>query len=362
MARARREGIQVDGTLQVVLGSRDQKVQNPDEERITNAMIKLTKNVTPVLCSISGHGEKDFDAAGEEGYDFLKKTLNGQGYETKKIVLTQTGGKVPAECSGVAILGPNSAWFEPETKALREYLAGGGSAFVALDLNLKGPNFDPTPDLTKLLSEWGVVIDAGVIVDPSAQIHGFPATFPIVSQYSKENPITKDLLGDMVFPLTRPIRIAKELRPGLKVQWLAQTSPNAWGETDLAALGKGKAQFDTGKDQRGPLYAAVAVDAKAEGSATQSGKKNTRIVVVGTSLVGSNPFVSRKNNLDLSANAVSWLFDDDTLISIRAREEEGGVIQLSAVQARLIGLVTVLLVPLLMVIFGVAVWIRRKKL
>jgi ABC-type uncharacterized transport system involved in gliding motility auxiliary subunit len=271
-------------------------------------------------------------------------------------------GKVPADCTALAVIGPSKAFFEQELKIVREYLAAGGAGILALDLNLKGPTYDASPELTKLVSEWGVEADQSLIVDPVSQALRLEATIPIVPIYSKEISITKEMQGNTIFPLTRPLRIAKELRPGLKVSWLTQTTPNAWAETDFGALTKGSAKFDEGKDQRGPLYTAVAIDGKAAGSAADPAKKNTRIVVFGTSLVAANQWTRFGNNLDLFANAVSWLMEDESLISIRAKEEEGGTIQLSAVQGGLIRLVTVILLPGIMIVFGIVVWLRRKKL
>jgi ABC-type uncharacterized transport system involved in gliding motility auxiliary subunit len=361
MSRAKSADIRQDATLQIIVGGRDTKIQAPTEEKITNAVIKLLKNSAPILCATTGHGEKDFDSNQPDGYELAKRVLANQAYEIRKLDLVKDG-KVPTNCSAVAILGPSKAFFEQELKLVRDYLAGGGAGIIALDLNLKGPTYDASPELTKLVSEWGVEADTSLIVDPVSQALRLEATIPIVPVYSKEISITKEMQGNTIFPLTRPLRIAKALRPGLKVNWLTQTTPNAWAENDLAAIGKGSAKFDDGKDQRGPLYTAVAIDGKAADSAANPAKKNTRIVVIGSSLMAANQWTRFGNNLDLFANAVSWLLEDESLISIRPKEEEGGTIQLSAVQGGLIRLVTVLLLPGIMIVFGIVVWLRRKKL
>lgn len=358
IARAKQAGIKAESSLQVFVGERSQIVESPNEEKITNAVIKLSKNASPVVCAVGEHGEKDFDSNQPDGYGLAKATLEKQSYAIRKLNLVSEG-KIPADCSVLAIIGPTRAYFEPEMKLIRDYLSGGGAAVVAIDLNLKGPNFDASPELTRLLAEWGVDSDLALVVDPVSQMLRLEATVPIIPTFSKDASITKEMQGNTVFPLTRPLRISANAPAGAKVQWLTQTTPNAWGERDLAGLVKGSAKFDSGRDIKGPLYTALAVDGKAAGG---SAKKNTRIVAFGTSLVAANQWTRFGNNLDLFANAVSWVLEDESLISIRAKEEPGGTIQLSAIQGGLIRLLTVLVVPGIMIVLGVVVWLRRKKL
>jgi ABC-type uncharacterized transport system involved in gliding motility auxiliary subunit len=358
IVRAKQAGIKADTTLQIFVGERSQLVEMPNEEKITNAVIKLSKNTTPVVCTVGEHGERDFTSNEADGYGLVKATLEKQSYVLKKINLIAEG-KVPADCSLIAIVGPTKAFFEPEVKLVQDYLANGGPAIIALDLNLKGPNYDASPELTKLLASWGVESEIALVVDPVSQMLHLEATVPIIPTFSKENSITKEMQGNTVFPITRPLKIEPNAPKSLKIQWLTQTTPQAWGERDFASLVKGVAKYEEGKDIKGPLYTSMAVEGKLDGS---SAKKNTRLVVFGTSLVSANQWTRFGNNLDLFANAVSWVLEDESLISIRTKEEPGGTITLSGVQGGLIRLFTVLVVPGFMIVIGILVWLRRKKL
>jgi ABC-type uncharacterized transport system involved in gliding motility auxiliary subunit len=358
IVRAKQAGIKADATLQIFVGERSQLVENPDEGKVTNTVIKLSKNTSPVVCAVTEHGERDFDSSQPEGYGLVKSTLEKQSYAVKKLNLISEG-KIPTTCSVLAVIGPSKAYFEPEVKIIRDYLAAGGAAVFALDIDLKGPTSDATPELTRLLSEWGIESDSAIVVDPVSQMLRLEATIPIIPTFSKDVSITREMQGNTVFPLTRPLRISEKAPTDAKILWLTQTTPNAWGERDLPGLVKGAAKFDPQKDIKGPMYTALAVDGKLAGSGA---KKNTRIVAFGTSLVSANQWTRFGNNLDLFANAVSWTLEDESLISIRAKEEPGGTIQLSAVQGGLIRILTVLVIPGIMIFFGIVVWLRRKKL
>ncbi len=357
IVRAKQAGIKAESTLQVFVGERSALVESPNEEKITNTVIKLSKTTTPVVCTTTEHGERDFDSSQPDGYGLMKATLEKQNYTIKKLNLV-TEGKIPADCSVLAIIGPTKAFFEPEVKLVHDYLANGGAAVIALDLDLKGAATDASPELTKLLAEWGVLSDQALVVDPVSQMLHLEATIPIIPTFSKAVSITQEMQGNTVFPLTRPLRVASPVPPGLKIEWLTQTTPNAWGEKDFPGLVKGAAKYDAGTDLKGPLYTSLAVDGKNNPAA----KKNSRIVVFGTSLVAANQWTRFGNNLDLFANSVSWVLEDESLISIRAKEEPGGSIQLTGIQGGLIRLLTVLVVPGIMIILGIVVWLRRKKL
>src|SRR5690606_31701222 len=111
-------------TLVLDYNGKQSKVEEPNEEKLTNALIKLTQGSARTLCVITGHGEKSFEGNDEQGYATAKKGLTDQSYEIKPVSLAEQKA-VPAECSAVAMIGPKSALFAPEVKALSDYLAAG---------------------------------------------------------------------------------------------------------------------------------------------------------------------------------------------------------------------------------------------
>lgn len=356
VTRAKQAGIKAMSTLQLIVGTRDQKVEAPTEEKLTNALIKMLKDKAPLVCNITQHGEKDFNSNAADGFEAAKKVLQNQSYEIKDLNLIAEG-KIPESCSMISILGPNKALFDAETKLIRQYLTNGGRALIAVDVNLKGAA-EASPELVGIVKEWGVTPQVALVIDPISRILQLEPTVPIVATYSKENPITKEMQGNSIFPLVRPLQIAEKPPEGLKIEWLTQTTPNSWGETDFGSLGKGMVQFQSG-DLRGPVNVMVAVDGKLKDS---KATRNTRLVIAGSSNFANNQYSRFGNNLDLFANAVSWIIEDESLISIRAKDEGAGRIELTQQQGTAIFLTTVFLLPLLLSIAGIVIWVIRKKL
>jgi len=354
--RAKQMGVKKYGTLHLAVGARENRIEDITEEKITNALIKLLKEKSPRLCVTTGHGEKSFTSQDAEGYESVRKNLMDQSYEVKDLSLMQEG-KIPETCDALAILGPTKAFFESEVKAISQYLQEGGRAIIALDVNLKGAEY--AHELVGMLSSWHIRPVTAMIVDPLSRMLGVDASVAVLANFSRSNPITRDFQTNCAFPLTRPIDILPGVPSDLKVEWLAQTTPKSWAVSDLASLEKGEVGYKEGKDKMGPLHAAVTVEGKL-GKTTSS--KKTRMVVFGSSYFATNHFSRYAGNLDFFLNSVSWVMEDESLISIRSKEEDVGKVELSQKAGNLIFLLTVITLPLLIAVSGLGIWIARKKL
>jgi ABC-type uncharacterized transport system involved in gliding motility auxiliary subunit len=203
--------------------------------------------------------------------------------------------------------------------------------------------------LKTFLETYGVVLEDDLVVEPNpiGRLFGIGPEVPIVQQYP-QHPITRDLRGvSTLFPLTRSIK-PKTPAGRFAVQTLAETSGQSWGETDRAALDRGQAKPDP-QDAKGPL--AVAVVATAD---------KARLVVYGTSNLASNQFLNLQGNRDLFLNTVSWLAEQEDLISIRPKDTKQTPVMLTARQGQAAFLLPVVVLPGLALLAGILVFARRR--
>lgn len=358
LSRAMQASIKKPGTLQLIYKGKDVKVDDLNEEKLTNALIKILKEKNITVCALTGHGEKKFTSKEQDGYEAIRLALVAQMYEVKEINVLQEG-KVSETCSTVLIMGANRAFLEKEKTVIDDYLKNGGRAVIAIDPNLKGQ--EESQDVLKILEPWKVTSPHAMVVDPFATQFRADASTPIAISFNRVHSIVKDFNENsgVIFPITRALEIPGYGSDGLSFFWVVQSTANAWAEFDMGGLAKGQAQFSEGKDKKGPLNFAVAVEGKMNGS---KGTQNTRIVVFGTSLFATNAFYRVNSNQDLFMNAVSWTVEDESMISIRKKESEPGKFEIDQKQGQVIGLVTVLVLPLLIAIAGIVIWVLRKKL
>jgi ABC-type uncharacterized transport system involved in gliding motility auxiliary subunit len=344
-------------TLVLAYQGKTAKVDDLTEEKITNEIIKLTKDTKSTVCTITGHGETSFSDDKAGGFAGAKKGLEDQSYTVKEVNLPGET-KIPEDCSVLIMMGTNKALFPNEVKLLFDYLNNGGRLVIGIDASLNTTD-QFSKELKSLLATWGIDVKSGLIIDPVSKMLGVDASVPIVASFNKDQAITKDFSEQCFFPFSRPIDVVSPAPAGLKTAWLAKTTPKAWDELNMASIAKGTVQYDEGVDLKGPLSVAAASSGKQKDS---KATRETRIVAFGTSQFANNQYTRFGGNVDFFLNAVSWAIEDESMISIRSKEDEAGKIELTQNQGVLIFWISVILAPLFISVLGIVIWVRRKKL
>jgi ABC-type uncharacterized transport system involved in gliding motility auxiliary subunit len=331
-------------------------VDDPSEENLTNAIIKLTRSAQPTVCIIEGHGEPPLDDSQDpRALGLAKKALENENYKVQNVLLASLES-VPAECSAALVLGPERPFLDREREALDTYLRGGGHLLVTL-----APQRGD--DLLPLLASFGVRVGNDVVVDQVVRLFQGPALGlePLVDDYDTTHEITRDLRGRTLVPLTRSVSADSGGRSGLQVTELVKTSPSSWAESDVAGVFQnGVATLDS-SDHKGPVAIAVAaqMDLAEGGEAAKPGK--ARLVVF-----GSTQFLANQNvdgtffNRDLFLNAVGWLTGQEDLLSIRPRSIRSSQVAFTPDEGAVIFYLSVLILPEILLLVGLYAWWRRE--
>ncbi len=351
--RTKQAGIKKYGTLQLIMGERDTQVDEITEEKITNGLLKVLKERNPQLCVLTGHGEKSFTSNDPDGFAGMRKELNGQAFDVVELNLVATA-KIPESCTAVAIWGPTKAFFAQESALVSAYSKAGGNLLVGMDLAFEGT--DSAQDLNTILAGLGVKLERALLVDPAIRAMELDSSVLIVNQFSREQAVTRELTTGVALPFARPVVKLPQGAEAAAPTALLTTSSKAWAESNLKELLAGKAQFTAGQDTMGALNPAIAVERPG------TGQKKSRSVVFGSSSFANNTFSRMLNNSDLFLNAAAWVLEDDTSISIRPKEQDGGKIEMSQKEGLMVFLLSVVVMPLGVGAAGVAFWVRRRRL
>lgn len=345
---ARRYGIEQYGTIVLETKTRSEKVNDAEEEKLTNGLLKVTREGKRVVYVIQGHGEHDLTNTDRPGLSEARSAMERANYEVKALPLARQG-KIPEDAAVVIIPGPRTDFFPPEVDALDAYLGRGGKLLVMVDPPFPQPLQDGWAK--RLLGKYGIVLvdDLTVELSPIGRLFGIGPEVPIVQQYTP-HAITRDLTGVMtLFPLTRSVDAQKTLPTGVNVQPLARTSADSWGETDRAELAQGQAKPDP-QDPKGPLTVAEVAT-----------KDKTRVVVYGTSNLATNQFLNLQGNRDFFLNTVSWLAEEEDQIAVRPRDVRQTPIFLSAQQGQAVFWLPVVVLPAAVLAGGVIAVVRRRS-
>jgi len=360
--KAKRYKITTYGTMVIECGTRDEKITELSEEKLTNALIKLTREGEKVVYFLSGHGEKSIEDHQKAGYSAVKEAIQDQNYAVKELLLIRSH-EVPKDAAVLIIAGPKKSLFPVEFKMLEEFINRGGHIFILLDP-------ETNTDFGKFLKDYGIKVGNDIIIDKLSRLFAGDYLTPIVSKYALNHPITRNFNTASFFPIARSIAPGKSENRKVETIRLALTGESSWAETDLDTLRKGSASFDKNEDMRGPIPVAVVStveidkEKKKENKNKEEGDKlasiHARIVVFGDSDFASNGYLNLSGNRDLFLNTLSWLAEEEDLISIRPKKRENAPVVLSYTQGRIIFWSSVVLLPGVVLVIGVIVFRRRR--
>ncbi|MGD8562650.1 MAG: GldG family protein [Desulfarculaceae bacterium] len=345
------------GAVILVAGDREEKVKQPEEQSLTNALIRLTRKGKKTIYFLQGHGEKQLSDTTNTGYSSLKAALEQSGYRVQPLILA-TQEKVPPDASAVVVAGPRKALLAPEKERLDQYLQAGGGVLVLLE-----PNTGQV--LKKWLASWGVRLDEDIVFDLYSRLFQASPAWPLAAEYG-DHPITKPMKGLFCFfPIARSLELIKPLPQGVSGVELVKSSPQSWAETDLGGLGRGEEPaFDQQTDRRGPITLAVALTVTGKKAAQEKSSPappSGRLVVFGDSDFVGNGSLPHAGNRDLMLNSLAHLAQEEDLVSIRAKEAGNQPLMLTPLQGKAVFWIPVVIMPLIFVLLGVVSLLKRRR-
>jgi len=350
-------GVEEYGDIYIEYEGKREKVKTNDEEGITNALVKLSQIEVKKIYFVKGHGERSIEDYSNEGYDNIKAAIEAENYKVEDILLLEQK-KVPDDCSVLIVAGPKTDYQEYEIGLLEDYLKKGGNLFFLLDPDEEGNSF---PNLTKFLDKYGFILRNDVIIDPLAKVFSGDYFMPVVSNYTY-NPVTKDFRIVTFLRYARSVFVKDNPGENISTREVARTSDASWGEVDFQKARKlGKVKYDEGKDIKGPVtvvaYSRITLPEKKEEGESKS---EAYIFVIGDSDFITNSMYQTQGNKDLFLNAVNFLAGRTEMITIRPKQQESVYLTLSFRQGRIAFMILLVVVPLLIILAGVYINIRRR--
>jgi ABC-2 type transport system permease protein len=312
------------------------------EERVINAILKLTQGVTKTVYFTKGHNEK-------EGYADLKAGLQNENWRVGKIDLLENKDLSINE-TVLVIAGPEKDFLDAEISVLEQYLHNGGKVVLLVE------PFAALPNLKAFLEKYRVALGDGIIVDRQGTLSGGDYLTPLVSE-KFQCPVTKGLSPSsrFLFPTVRSVEVMSGGADGIVILPLARTSPNSWTKSDMEAVKNGDVDFEEGIDMPGPLVVAVWVRVINEGKGAEG-----ELICIGDSDFISNSHYDVFANKDFFLNCLEWLAEDKDLISIRPKKVDFPFHFLSASQGRMLFMVSIVGLPAIFLVISIILFSFRR--
>lgn len=359
-----------------ILEADDRKllVQGTDEGQLAIGIQRILREKVVRVCFLEGHNELPMDnfeyhthvegvanhSHGDassalvqmqgHGIGRLRRALEAQGYETRKIILANSPA-VPADCNMLIIANPRTTFLPGESAAIETWLASGGSLFAMFDLG-----FVLEPRLAALIAKLGVQLPQQAVVDPLSH-YSTDSEMVAVTAY-QPGPVTAGL-SMTFYPGVRPI-VPVPPAPGINVSALFASSRDSYTREVAPAGVREVVSTAVKRTEPKPEPRPLAVSAEGHLPGAPPGAPAFRAVIVGDGDFASNSFLPYLSNSDFALGAVRWLLREEHGPVVASRIPVPPMILLSGTQMKWIFLLVEVLLPLSVFALGGFVWWRRR--
>ncbi len=299
----------------------------------------------------------------QEGFSRVKEALEKLGYRVDSLSLLQSG-KIPEDTSVFVIAGPRKSLLAQEIRALEHFMNQNGKILALI-------NPQTETNLAPFLSQWGIRLGPGIVVDTLSRLFGGDLTIPIVTRYSFHE-ITEDFGLATFYPVAQPVQFESS-DSQLNFHSLAETTENSWSKKDLL---KGDDSFNPETDLQGPLILAGIVTRKSSDASLQNTQDldpgslkitdattdEATLVVFGDSDFAANGYFDFSGNGDFFLNTINFLAKEKDLIAITPKKPNFAPLFLTRTQGNVVMYTTVILIPSATFFTGWVIWRRRRRL
>jgi len=314
------------------------------EPRMTSALMYIIGDDTPRVFYLTGHGELDATSF----TTILTDQLEKQNYDVDVLNLGNTDVTLEAGDT-LVVLSPSRDLSDKEYETLKNWLASGGRMLFILNYEMDS---SVLVNFSKLLSYYQLSFGEGIVVENTSSTGNWNGdVYTLVPNLDKEHEITAPLVASnayLMIPNARPINPVTMPESGLEF-------------TSLLTTSAGASIFDGNtKGLPGTQTLGMSMIKRHE---TDS-EKDIRIVLLSSVYVlADTNLINASWNMDFTLNVFNWLVNRQNVVSIGSKLMANNTLAISDMSTALtLGALVIVALPLIVLVAGVVVWIKRRRL
>ena len=313
------------------------------EQAVVTGILDITSGEKTSVDIITGSGETD------EAYSALVSLLKKNAYDVKEInLLTQ---KLRGDSKIAVLYAPTVDLSDETTEKLENWLNNDGKMgknliYIPINENVKTPNIDA------LLKKYGMKVSNGLAYCTNSK-YIISDYYTFITDYNNDT-YTKELKNPNIPVVVRDTRDIEILNKETASPLLSVES------------GAGMVPFGSDEDAKADDFLkADGINAAAIGTLSNDDEKKSSVVVFGSPIMFlSNYLETSYNNANYFINICNTVTDRGDLgITITSAKYDSG--ELGAVTAELtiiVGIILIAAVPVIVLLVGLMVFIRRRTL
>jgi len=303
------------------------------EQYFTSALLKVTKGSDINAYVSRGHGE-DFNAE-----NFKNEILPATGYIFHDI--HTMSDPIGDDADILIIAAPKTDFSADEIEKINKYLMDGGSVQVFVD-----PTTPHLENLFKLLDEWGIEVGDGLVGDDDASHYAKYRTSVIAD--IEENEMTSSMPSgniQVIFPVSRPV--SSESKNDISAYNIASTSDDGYVKADIYSLFD---TFESGDERIKSNMATMVTRPNPDG-------RKPKLFVS-----GSVAFLQVRSNTNFYTNLMATMTEQPYSIYIQPKSILESRVTINQALVYIYVFIAVILIPIIILAFGLITWIKRRHL
>lgn len=309
------------------------------EGQITSAISYITNENNTKIYAITGHGETEVS-------DTFKATLTKANVEIESLSLLNAES-IPEDAQAVIIMAPQSDFSADDTKKMQAYLKKGGNALIST-----GWTENKLDNFNSILKEYGITVGSERIVESNTSYYLQNQCYLLPSISDTE--ITSSIYQQYYIfaPYAVNMTINNEDENNTITQLLS-SSETSYAKADFQNAGSAEKQEG---DLDGPFTIGVSSERTIDDA-------TSKIVIYSSDKIftdDADSVVSGANK-KLFQGSINSMVTADTSIAIPVKSYTTATITVPVTQTIVIGLITVLVIPVVILITGIVISVRRRK-
>ena len=317
------------------------------EQAAVSAMMYVSNEDLVRVAFTEGYGEQDSSA--------LQTLLTRNGYEVEQLNLTTTG-EIDGDIDFVVMFAPSMDVDNEHLAKLDRFLDNGG-AFGKNLLYFASAEQPQTPNIEEFLNDWGMSVGYSVVGQSDMNY--------LISQYTAyahlqqicDTPYAGSAYGSQLYYYGANMRPIMQIwgddsRGGVEQKVLIQTYDNAF----LFPLDiDGEFNVDTAES-------GVFSDAVAAYRVHSTTQEISTVAAFGSYQMADASFMSMSNgsNADFFINMFNYISGKEDSITIKSKSFSNVTFDMNVQTSTVLGIVLCIVVPIVVVVLGIVIWVRRR--
>ena len=327
------------------------------EGQLDSAISYVRTNKTATIYEVDGHNEVGLDSNTFGTDNNLKKIIEKYNCEVETVKLLGLKEISTKDCAALLILGPQKDYTKDEAKMVIDYLNNGGKVIIGLE-NMISFDVDK-PNFNSILKEFNIQVNKGIVAENDSSYYSPQYGAYYAFSEGKEG-FANSLTSYIFTPYTSGIKQINKKNSDVTYTALASTS-------DKAVLKKNPTSIKTYEKEKGDeegsfdtiVYATKNITAK-----DSSETKTADLLVFGSvySLADSIDEYVQGSNTQIVNNALKEFIDTDVeTVSVPAKSLQSTQLTVTESGTRVFGVLIAIVLPVIVLAWGIVVWIRRRK-